>query len=77
MELSALALRAPGVVSHGTSMCNHLPRPSSYPPLGPKYLLLGTIYPQLRVQGGSWCMGFGSFGSGFVMEGTEHLTASW
>ena len=31
-----------------------LPRPSSYPLLGPKYLLLGTIYPQLRVQGGSW-----------------------
>ena len=31
-----------------------LPRPSSYPLLGPEYLLLGTIYPQLRVQGGSW-----------------------
>ena len=31
----------------------HLPRPSSYPQLGPKYPLLGTIYPQLRVQGGS------------------------
>ena len=31
-----------------------VPRPSSYPLLGPKYLLLGTIYPQLRVQGGSW-----------------------
>ena len=30
------------------------PRPSSYPLLGPKYLLLGTIYPQLRVQGGSF-----------------------
>ena len=30
------------------------PRPSSYPLLGPKYLLLGTIYTQLRVQGGSW-----------------------
>ena len=30
------------------------PRPSSYPLLGPKYLLLGTIYPQLRVQGRSW-----------------------
>ena len=29
------------------------PRPSSYPLLGPKYLLLGTIYPQLRVQGRS------------------------
>ena len=27
------------------------PRPSSYPLLGPKYRLLGTIYPQLRVQG--------------------------
>ena len=34
-----------------------VPRPSSYPLLGPKYLLLGTIYPQLRVQGGSWYMG--------------------
>ena len=33
---------------------HYLPRPSSYPLLGPKYLLLGTIYPQLRVQGGSW-----------------------
>ena len=32
----------------------NLPRPSSYPLLGPKYLLSGTIYPQLRVQGGSW-----------------------
>ena len=30
------------------------PRPSSYPQLGPKHPLLGTIYPQLRVQGGSW-----------------------
>ena len=32
------------------------PRPSSYPLLGPKYLLLGAIYPnpQLRVPGGSW-----------------------
>ena len=27
---------------------------TSYPLLGPKYLLLGTLYPQLRVQGGSW-----------------------
>ena len=26
----------------------YIPRPSSYPLLGPKYLLLGTIYPQLR-----------------------------
>ena len=33
---------------------NSVPRPSSYPLLGPKYLLLGTIYPQLRAQGGSW-----------------------
>ena len=32
----------------------HIPRPSSYPLLGPKYLLLGTLYLQLRVQGGSW-----------------------
>ena len=31
-----------------------VPRPSFYPLLGPKYILLGTIYPQLRVQGGSW-----------------------
>ena len=30
------------------------PRPSSYPLLGPQYPLLGTIYHQLRVQGGSW-----------------------
>ena len=38
------------------------PRPSSYPLVGPKYPLLGTIHtyiyiyihPQLRVQGGSW-----------------------
>ena len=30
------------------------PRPSSYPLLGPKYPLSGTIYPQFRVQGGSW-----------------------
>ena len=32
----------------------HAPRPSSYTLLGPKYPLLGTIYPQLRVQGRSW-----------------------
>ena len=35
------------------SYISYLPRPSSYPLLGPKYLLLGTIYPQLRVQGRS------------------------
>ena len=33
---------------------DYKPRPSSYPLLGPKYLLLGTLYPQLKVQGGSW-----------------------
>ena len=35
---------------------SRFPRPSSYPLLGPKYLLFGTIYPQLRVQGGSWLL---------------------
>ena len=34
-----------------------IPRPSSYPLCGPKYPLLVTIYPQLRVQGRSWYMG--------------------
>ena len=34
-----------------------VPRPSSYPLLGPKYLLLGAIYPQLRAQGGSCYLG--------------------
>ena len=29
-------------------------RPSLYSLLGPKYPLVGTIYPQLRVQGRSW-----------------------
>ena len=38
------------------SVVPQLPRPSSYPLFGPKYLLLGTIYPQLRVQGGSWSL---------------------
>ena len=33
---------------------NTTPRPSSYPLLGTKYPLFWTIYPQLRVQGGSW-----------------------
>ena len=33
-----------------------LPRPSSYPPFGPQYPLLGTIYPQLRVRGRSWLL---------------------
>ena len=42
------------IVAPVISMRSLLPRPSSYPLLGPKYLLLGTIYPQLRVQGGSW-----------------------
>ena len=37
----------------GPASRTSVPRPSSYPLLGPKYLLLGTIYPQLRVQGGS------------------------
>ena len=41
-----------------------MPRPSSYPLLGPKYLLLGTIYPQLRVQGGSWWALILAFGEG-------------
>ena len=41
----------PRLLSSSTS---HTPRPSSYPLLGTKYLLLGTIYPQLRVQVGSW-----------------------
>ena len=31
-----------------------IPRPSIYPLLKPKYPLFGTIYPYLRVQGGSW-----------------------
>ena len=31
-----------------------VPRLSSYPLLGPKYPLLETMHPQLRVQGGSW-----------------------
>ena len=30
-----------------------LPRPSIYPLEDPKYRLFGTIYPYLRVQGGS------------------------
>ena len=30
------------------------PRPSVYPLLDPKCPLFGTIYPYLRVQGGSW-----------------------
>ena len=29
-----------------------IPRPSKYPLLGPKYLLLMAIHPQLRVLGG-------------------------
>ena len=33
---------------------SQLPRPSSYLLLGPKYPLLGTIYPQSGVHGGSW-----------------------
>ena len=32
----------------------NLPRPPIYPLFGPKYALFGTIYPQLRVLGGSW-----------------------
>ena len=38
------------------SIAGCLPRPSSYPLLGPQYLLSGTIYPHLRVQGGSWIL---------------------
>ena len=35
-------------------MQNPIPRPSFYPLLDPKCPLFGTIYPYLRVQGGSW-----------------------
>ena len=38
----------------GFHVIRSIPRPSIYPLLDPKYLLLGTIYPYLRVQGGSW-----------------------
>ena len=41
------------VHSFGTPI-QYITRPSSYPLSGPKYLLLGIIYPQLRVQGGPW-----------------------
>ena len=44
-------LQPPNLTRH------RIPRPSSYTLLGPKYPLLGTIYPQLRVQGGSWYPG--------------------
>ena len=33
---------------------SRVPRPSIYPLLDPKYPFLGTIYPDLRFQGGSW-----------------------
>ena len=49
-----------------------IPRPSSYPLLGPKYLLLGTIYPQLRVQGGSWFACFSMRDILKVMGSWEH-----
>ena len=39
-----------------TGKKGYSPRPSSYPLLGPKYLVLGTIYPQLRAQRGSWAV---------------------
>ena len=35
-----------------------VPRPSIYPLLDPKYPSFGTIYPYLRVLGGSWYEGF-------------------
>ena len=41
-------------VTSNDALVFSLPRPSSYPLLGPKYPLLETIYPQLRVQGTSW-----------------------
>ena len=42
-----------------------VPRPSIYPLLEPKCPLFGTIYPYLRVQGGSW---FRVLGSGVYQE---------
>ena len=33
-----------------------VPRPSIYPPLDPKCLFVGAVYPHLRAQGGSGCM---------------------
>ena len=41
-----------------------LPRPSIYPLLDPKYPLFRTIYPYLRVQGGSW-------------QGLVHVELGW
>ena len=40
-----------GILQEGESY-----RPSSYHLLGHEYLLLGTIYPQLMVPGGSWML---------------------
>ena len=51
-----LRLNIPSAQNHH-SLCSIrgiVPRPSSYPLSGPKYPLLGTICPQLRVLGRSW-----------------------
>ena len=40
----------------GSFFVNTIPRPSFFPLLDPKYPLLGTIYPYLRVQGGPGCL---------------------
>ena len=52
---SHLGFRVEGL---GSDSKVHLPRPSSYPLLGPKYPLLGTICPQLRVLEGSGLLRF-------------------
>ena len=44
----------PRTASYYHFLEGYKPRPSSYPLSGPKYLALGTIYPKLRVLGGSW-----------------------
>ena len=45
---------AEGLAGFNVWELDTLPRPSIYPLLDPKCPLFGTIYPYLRVQGGSW-----------------------
>ena len=57
-------------------LCKDLPRPSSYPLLRPKYPLLGTIYPQVRVQGGSWFRATRTYILGTCRVGLTPITPS-
>ena len=52
----------------------HRPRPSIYPLLNPKCPLFGTIYPCVRVQGGSWLLASAHWPVSFIFLSRNSAT---